>query len=28
MDIKENIILPAWNLVKDDAKIKKIYFFP
>ncbi|NUJ98275.1 hypothetical protein HGA92_05905 [Candidatus Gracilibacteria bacterium] len=28
MDIKENIILPAWKLVKDDAKIKKIYFFP
>jgi len=27
-DIKEHIILPAWKLIRTDAKIKKVYFFP
>ena len=26
--LQENIIQPAWNFVKEDAKIKKAYFFP
>ncbi|USN57734.1 MAG: hypothetical protein H6767_05085 [Candidatus Peribacteria bacterium] len=26
--IKENIILPAWNTIKNDIKIKKYYFIP
>ncbi len=26
--IKEHIITPAWNLVKEDVKIKKMYFLP
>ena len=26
--LKENIILPAWNIIKDDTKIKKYYLFP
>ncbi len=28
IDTKENIILPAWNLIKDDNKIKKMQFLP
>jgi hypothetical protein len=24
----ENIILPAWKLIRDDSKIKKFYLFP
>ena len=26
--VKENIIIPAWNMMKDDTGIKKLYFFP
>ncbi len=26
--LKENIILPAWNTIKSDTKIKKFYLFP
>lgn len=26
--IKENIIIPSWNIIKDDIKIKKFYLFP
>jgi hypothetical protein len=28
MDIKEKIIIPAWNIIKNDHKIKKFYFIP
>lgn len=26
--LKENIIIPAWNIIKDDNKIKKFYILP
>ena len=26
--LKEKIIIPAWNIIKDDTKIKKFYIFP
>lgn len=26
--LKENIIIPAWKIIKDDSKIKKFYLFP
>ena len=26
--LKSNIILPAWNLIKNDSKIKKFYIIP
>ena len=26
--LKEKIIIPAWNIIKDDNKIKKFYLFP
>lgn len=26
--LKENIIIPAWNIIKDDTKIKKFYIIP
>lgn len=26
--LTEKIIVPAWKLVKDDARLKRIYFFP
>ncbi len=26
--LKENVILPAWNLIKDDGKIKLLSLFP
>ena len=26
--LKENIILPAWEVIKNDSSIKKVYFFP
>jgi hypothetical protein len=28
IDTREDIILPAWKLIKDDSKIKKIQFLP
>jgi len=28
IDTKNDIILPAWELIKDDSKVKKMYFFP
>ena len=28
IDTKSDIILPAWELIKDDSKLKKMYFFP
>jgi hypothetical protein len=27
-DIKENIILPAWEMVSDDFSLKKFYLIP
>ncbi len=27
-DLRENIILPAWNIIKNDGKIKKFYIIP
>ena len=26
--LKDNIILPAWNIIKNDSKIKKFYIIP
>jgi ribosomal protein L39E len=26
--LKENIIIPAWDIIKDDTKIKKFYIIP
>ena len=26
--LKEKIVIPAWNIIKDDLKIKKFYIFP
>jgi len=26
--LKDNVIIPAWNMVKDDIKIKKFYLLP
>lgn len=26
--IKDNIIQKAWDIIHDDSKIKKFYFFP
>jgi len=26
--LKEKIILPAWELIKEDTKIKKFYILP
>jgi len=26
--LKDNIILPAWKTIHDDARIKKFYLFP
>ena len=28
IDTKNDIILPAWKLIKDDNKVKKMYFLP
>ena len=28
IDTKNDIIIPAWELIKDDDKVKKMYFFP
>lgn len=28
IDTKNDIIIPAWELIKDDNKIKKMYFLP
>jgi len=28
IDSKNDIIIPAWDLIKDDNKAKKMYFFP
>ena len=28
IDTKDDIIFPAWNLIKDDGKVKKMYFLP
>lgn len=28
IDTRNDIIIPAWNLIKDDNKIKKMYFLP
>ena len=28
IDTKNDIIIPAWNLIKDDSKVKKMYFLP
>jgi len=28
IEVKKDIILPAWELIKDDSKIKKLQFFP
>ena len=28
IDTKNDIILPAWELIKDDSKVKKMYFLP
>jgi len=28
IDTKNDIILPAWELIKDDNKVKKMYFLP
>ncbi len=28
IDTKIDIIIPAWELIKDDHKVKKMYFFP
>jgi hypothetical protein len=26
--LKDKIIIPAWELIKDDSKIKKYYILP
>lgn len=28
IDTKNDIIIPAWELIKDDSKVKKMYFLP
>jgi len=28
MDFKKNIILPSWDIISQDSKIKKLYFLP
>jgi hypothetical protein len=28
IDTKNDIILPAWELIKDDSKVKKMQFLP
>lgn len=28
IDLEKDIILPAWNTIKDDSKAKKMFFFP
>jgi len=28
IDTKNDIIIPAWELIRDDNKVKKMYFFP
>lgn len=27
-ELKNNVILPAWEIIKEDSKIKKFYLFP
>lgn len=27
-DVRENIIIPAWKIIKDDSKVKKFYIIP
>lgn len=27
-DFKKNIVIPAWEVIKSDSKVKKFYFFP
>lgn len=27
-EFKKNIVIPAWEVIKNDAKVKKFYFFP
>jgi hypothetical protein len=27
-DFKENIVYPAWEVIKNDSKVKKFYFLP
>jgi hypothetical protein len=28
IDTKNDIIIPAWELIKNDNKVKKMYFLP
>lgn len=28
IDVKKDIIIPAWDLIKNDSKVKKMQFFP
>jgi hypothetical protein len=28
VDTKKDIIIPAWELIKNDSKLKKMQFFP